>query len=118
MRVIICGGRDYEDHTTAFAKLDAVHKRVPITHVIEGGARGADRIARTWAIRNKIPYTTVNAEWDKFGKRAGYLRNKSMRDDHSPDMVIAMPGGIGTTMMINLATEKGIRVLQWKDIHQ
>ena len=117
MRVIICGGRNYDDPKAAFSKLDKVHSVVPITHVIEGGAKGADRLARIWAIRNNIPYTTVNADWDTYGKRAGYLRNKKMRDEHNPQMVIAMPGGAGTKMMINLANEKNIRVLQWKDIN-
>lgn len=110
-RVIICGGRTYNDHKHAYNELDELNRELCITHVIEGGALGADRIGRKWAYERNIPYTTVEAEWNKFGKRAGYLRNKRMRDEFNPDAIIAMPGGVGTQMMINLANEKNIPVL-------
>lgn len=112
MRAIICGGRDYSNHDHAFQSLDAIHSKSPITHVIEGGARGADRLARSWAISRNIPYTTVNANWNQYGKRAGYLRNKRMRDEFSPDLVIAMPGGVGTKMMIQLANAINLPIIQ------
>jgi predicted Rossmann-fold nucleotide-binding protein len=112
MRVIICGGRDYNDKTAAFRFLDSYHERQRITHVIEGGARGADRLGRWWAEARGIGYTTVNANWDLHDKRAEYLRNIAMRDHHNPDAVIAFPGGIGTRMMIDLAREKNITVVQ------
>lgn len=114
MRVIICGGRDFTDQTRAYKWLDLINDNRPITHVIEGGARGADRIGREWAISRRIPYTTVNAEWDKYGKSAGYKRNKRMRDEFQPDAVLALPGGVGTRMMIDLAKQINLLVLEAK----
>ncbi len=92
----------------AYARLDRVHSKVGITCVIEGGARGADRIGRHWAIESGIQVITEPADWGKHGKAAGYIRNKSMLVDHSPDYVIAMPGGAGTANMCAIAKSAGV----------
>lgn len=107
MKVIICGGRDFNDMTMACEELDTIHAQWPITLVIEGGARGADRIARNWARMRNIPFQTVNADWNKHGKRAGYLRNVAMAE-LKPDGVIALPGGVGTKMMLDIAKQRNI----------
>jgi hypothetical protein len=107
MKVIICGGRDFADREKAFYELDQIHAQWPITLVIEGGARGADRIGRNWARMRNIPFQTVNADWDTHGKRAGWLRNVAMAD-LKPDGVIALPGGVGTKMMLDIAKQRNI----------
>lgn len=112
MKAIVCGGREFTDEVAGFVFLDTVHASVPITHVIEGGARGADTIARNWAKSRSVPVTTVPADWGKYGKSAGFIRNKAMRDEHSPQIVLAMPGGVGTESMMSLARQKNIRVIQ------
>lgn len=112
MKVIICGGRDYTDRTTGFAALDEFHAVVNITHVIQGGARGADTIGKLWAIANDIPFTEVPADWERWGKSAGYRRNVEMAD-MKPDMVLAFPGGIGTQHMVNIAMLNGIAVFEY-----
>lgn len=121
MRAIICGGREYDNYILAWRILDKLAKRYNINHVIEGGARGADTIARRWAKKRKIKVSTENADWDRYGKKAGYIRNKKMRDVYKPKLVIAMPGGIGTNMMIDLAKEKNIKVIKidlkgWREL--
>ena len=103
MRIIVCGGRDYNDYHYGFKSLNEVHAEWPITHIIEGGAPGGDRIGRNWAILRGIPYTTVKADWKRFGKSAGYRRNEVMARDHAPDGVLALPGGKGTQHMIDIA---------------
>lgn len=45
MRVLVCGGRNYNDRKRVFSTLD----RIGITHLIQGGARGADALAKDWA---------------------------------------------------------------------
>ena len=110
MKVIICGGRDFADIKTARAFLDAVHAKIGITHVIEGGARGADRIGRLWAVDHGIPVTTVIAEWDLHKRRAGYLRNVKMAEQPGVKAVLALPGGAGTQMMVDIAHKKKIPV--------
>jgi len=52
------------------------------------------------------------AEWDKFGRRAGPLRNEQMLREGKPDVVVAFPGGRGTAHMVRIAKEAGIDVLE------
>lgn len=47
-------------------------------HVIEGGARGVDRIARNWAEKNGLLVRTMEADWERYGKGAGPIRNQDM----------------------------------------
>lgn len=112
MRVLVCGSRDYDDYARVFMELDIVHSRTPITLVIEGEARGADLLARRWAETMKIKVLAYPADWDKHGKRAGYIRNKLMLDEGKPDLVIAFWDGqsCGTEMMIDLARRAGVTV--------
>lgn len=112
MRVLVCGGRDFSDTLTAYSLLDKYHKEYQFDVVIEGDARGADRIAGFWARRNKLDNLKFPAEWDKYGKSAGYIRNKQMLDEGKPDLVIAFPGGRGTENMIKLAKEAGVEVIE------
>lgn len=109
MRIIVCGGRDFRDRLWLYAGLDRLHGVNPITHVIEGGAEGADRYAAEWAKQHNIKSTTVQANWGEHGKRAGYLRNVEMAD-MDPLLVLAAPGGKGTAMMVAIAEQRQIPV--------
>lgn len=53
--VLVCGGRDYDDRAHVFDVLDGIHGAFPIVRIIEGGASGADRLAREWAGERWIP---------------------------------------------------------------
>jgi hypothetical protein len=114
MRVVVCGGRFYDDQDTVFNCLDAIHASFPITFLIEGGARGADALANLWARTRKIPFHTEQAKWKKYGRSAGAIRNNEMLM-LKPDFVIAFPGGPGTKLMKSQATNLGICVV---DIEQ
>lgn len=112
MKVIICGGQNFLDFLRVWKDLYTFHGEHTITHVIEGGARGVDHMAREWAQQAQIPYTTVPAQWDRYGKSAGYKRNVQMAD-MNPDAVIAFPGGHGTKMMVDIARERSIAVYHY-----
>jgi len=107
--ILVCGGRDYSDHSRLGAVLREHVTRDDV--LIEGGARGVDTLARQWAVENGVHVATVNALWDYYGKSAGFLRNTAMRRLR-PDLVIAFPGGVGTAMMVELAAEHDIPVEQ------
>lgn len=109
MKVIVCGGRDFTDTQHVHNWLDKFHGSKPISLIIEGGARGADRIARNWAQLREIPFQTFLADWESYGRRAGILRNQTMLNQH-PDAVIAFPGGRGTANMVFIAKKAGIKV--------
>lgn len=113
LRIIACGGRDYDDMVTIRRALFALHEgpRGPITLLIHGNARGADQEAGRWATDFKVPCGAVPAEWSKYGKRAGPMRNKQMLGQHI-DLVLAFPGGAGTSDMKRQARRAGVEVIE------
>ncbi len=111
MRVLVCGGRDYDDYAHVLTVLDNLHRvRGPITAIIEGGARGADTLARDWAKARLVKCVTVPADWTTHGKAAGPIRNQRMVDEFKPDLVVAFAGGRGTADMIRRAETAGLEV--------
>lgn len=109
-RVVVTGGRDFRHRQWLWAGLDRLHELHPITHLIEGGADGADRYAHEWARHNNVLHTTVYARWREHGRKAGYMRNLEMAEMH-PDLVFAAPGGRGTEMMVEIAQRMRLRVV-------
>lgn len=106
MRVLVCGGRDYQDEVRVAAVLSGIGG---ISQIIHGGARGADDLARVWAIRSGIPDRQFSANWTR-GRMAGPIRNQRMLDEGKPDLVVAFPGGRGTADMVRRARAAGIAV--------
>jgi hypothetical protein len=114
MRVLVCGGRDYCETSTVWGELDTIKRSVPheTMCVIQGGATGADRIAREWCISREVPFDNYSADWTKHGKAAGPIRNQRMIDHGKPDLVLAFPGGRGTADMVRRARSAGVKVLE------
>jgi len=108
MRVLVCGGRDFSNRRGLFEVLDKQHRFKEITEIVEGDARGADRMAGEWAKENGVKLTAVPAKWDIHGKKAGFLRNVEMAD-LNPDLCLAFEGGVGTEMMLRICSERGIK---------
>lgn len=81
-----------------------------ISEVVCGGANGVDSLGRKWGKNNQIPVKEFLANWNQFGKRAGYLRNEQMAE--YADALIAVWDGKskGTKHMIELAKHKGLEV--------
>jgi hypothetical protein len=105
MRVIVCGGRDYDDRPTMKAVLGALDLDCTI---ITGNARGADRLAlNLW----EGPGEYFDADWHTHGLAAGPIRNQAMLDEGA-DLVIAFPGGRGTADMVKRARKAGVPVLE------
>ena len=105
--VIATGGRDYPHWDRIFTTFDYIHRRSGIARIYEGGASGADAGARQWALDNGVPNLTFQAEWGKYGKAAGPIRNNAMlqhalRHETLPILTVAFPGGIGTAGMVEL----------------
>ncbi len=108
MRVLVCGSRHFEDKEL----MADVLKQYPITEIIEGEARGADRLSRDWAVENGIPVERFPADWELYGKRAGPIRNSRMLKEGKPEMVVAFrgPESRGTQNMIDQAMKAGVEV--------
>lgn len=110
MRVLVCGGRDFTDTKLVYETLDGLKRAAWIDCIIEGDARGADRIAGYWAKKNRIDLKLYPADWKRHGKRAGPIRNQRMIDEGQPQMLIAFPGGRGTADMIERARKANIPI--------
>lgn len=110
MRLLVCGGRDYANAKHVFAVLDEVTRGQAKVWVCTGGARGADKWAEDWARWSGCELTIYPAEWDRYGKSAGPIRNSEMLRDFQPTLVIAFPGGHGTADMVYRARAAGVPV--------
>jgi len=106
MIALVCGGRDFDDRDRLYKVLD----RLKPSFVIQGGARGADAMAGEWAVDRGVPMAEVRAQWDRYGKQAGPMRNGWMLM-LKPDVVVAFDGGRGTADMVQQARSAGIRVI-------
>ena len=82
--------------------------------IIEGDAKGADRLAGKWADLKGIGKAVYPADWDKYGKKAGPIRNKQMLDEGKPDCVIAFltKNSRGTRNMVSQADKAGVKVFK------
>lgn len=107
-KVIVTGGRDYNDFVMVTDILDFIKPDL----VIQGGATGADSQARNYCAEWHIECLTYEADWNKFGRVAGPIRNKQMCSEHQDAIVIAFPGGKGTENCIKEAVKLNMIVMR------
>ncbi len=128
MRVLCCGDRNYSSYEIIRRELEKLPKD---TEIIQGCANGADtmsaKISKVLGLKlisSKDNADVINkpgfpANWDKYGKAAGAIRNKQMLDEGKPDLVLAFHTNIeksrGTKNVIEQAKKRGIKVLLIKE---
>ena len=105
MKVIIAGSRHLKCKDLIFKKLDEMKNM--IDEVVCGEAIGADSIGKEWAIKNGIAVKSFPAEWDKYGRLAGPIRNQDM--GNYADYLIAFWDGesVGTKHMFTYMQQIG-----------
>jgi ribA/ribD-fused uncharacterized protein len=107
MKLLVSGGRDFDDVEFIVTHLNRLHKARSITQLIHGAAKGADTIAAMWADEVGVTPCPFPAEWrDDHGRKdsnAGFKRNQRMLDEARPDALFAFPGGGGTADMVDRA---------------
>lgn len=108
MRLLVCGGRTFDDHAMVVRVMDRINALRKIETIIHGDAPGADKLAGAWAVMRRVPVLAFPAAWDQHGKAAGPLRNQQMLDEGQPDLVIGFPGGTGTRDMLTRAERAGV----------
>lgn len=110
-RVIIAGGRDFNDYPLLKETMDKLLVNITdeIT-VLCGQAKGADTLGEQYAKENGYTVSYYPADWEQYGKRAGYLRNEQMAQNS--DALVAFWNGKsrGTKHMIGLAIQYGLKV--------
>lgn len=110
-RILVCGGRSFEDLDLMYDVLDEYTPPLGVDEpvVMHGDARGADALAAQAALDLGFWVEAHPAEWKAHGKAAGPIRNRQMLD-MKPDLVIAFPGGRGTADCVGEAERRGIPV--------
>lgn len=108
MKVIVAGGRDFNNYKRLSEVLDNLKQPF---EVVCGEAKGADSLGKRYAKDNELTVHRFPADWDTHGKSAGYKRNEQMAD--FADACIAFWDGQsrGTKHMIDIATRKGLKCL-------
>jgi hypothetical protein len=115
LKVIVCGGRNYDNKARVFDALDSFHRVHGISLLTHGDALGADRLADEWARVRGIDRVAFPANWTGRGRPAGHYRNRLMLLTMKPAWVIAFPGGAGTAGMIDIAVKAGAQVIRFND---
>ena len=111
MRVIVAGGREFDDEQRLHNVLSLLTNEYGFSQVVCGMARGVDMFGKHWADLNNLPVVEFPANWNRYGKSAGYKRNLEMAEN--ADMLIAVWDGKskGTGHMIDIAKTKGLKVI-------
>jgi hypothetical protein len=121
MRLLVCGARTWWNDQYLWNVLRGFNLPGEELTIIEGEAVGADQCARHWGEVNKRPVLKFPADWNKYGKAAGPIRNKQMLDEGKPDMVLAfvdkpLAESRGTSNMVNQSVKAGLPVLVIQDL--
>lgn len=108
--IIVTGGRKFSDCAAVKQVLDMFE----IELIVQGGATGADTLARAYAIARNIKYVTIEANWKEHGRAAESIRNKEMLERYPNAIVIAFPGGKGAANCIKQALSKDMAIIEVK----
>ena len=129
IKIIIAGPRDFNNQSFVFSALDMVFSRLIKSpektnnileinnleniEIVEGGATGIDSLAKSYAISKNFKYKEFPADWNKYGRAAGPIRNKQMAE--YSDILIAFRyvdnPSRGTENMINQAKENNLKII-------
>jgi hypothetical protein len=122
MRILVCGGRTYDDRDMVWQILDDYQRRHGSITIIQGGAPGADALAKEWCYKRQKKGTLISvpAAWEdlshpdaviriradgsRYDAATGVRRNAEMLDE-KPDLVLAFPGNKGTGDMLRRAED-------------
>ncbi len=113
-RVIVCGGKDFEDKACVFHSLDMILANYTDVEIVSGHAKGVDSLGESYAGEHSIQLKVFPADWKRYGKAAGPIRNREMLTyalEQTP-IVVAFWNGTsrGTKDMITQAKKAGAEV--------
>lgn len=80
LKLMVCGSRTITNRTLIFTNIDKFISENPDKKIIiiEGEARGVDSIAKDYALINHLDIMSFPANWSKYGRSAGMIRNEEM----------------------------------------
>lgn len=108
-RMIVAGGRDYSNQNVVNYYIDRVRNvcdsRGLNLVIVCGMATGADTLGRNYAISNGLEVLEFPANWNRYGKSAGYIRNKEMGNIADSAIVFWDGRSKGSKLMIDIMHE-------------
>jgi hypothetical protein len=128
VRIIIAGSRDFNDYMLLFVKCNQIFKQlsdeglltgsintdIKNMEIVSGTAKGADKLGEKFAEEHDISVKRMPANWDLYGKSAGYKRNEQMalyaKEDNGVLIAFWDEVSKGTKHMIDLANKHGLKV--------
>jgi hypothetical protein len=108
-KVIIAGSRTFTDYDLLVESCDKLlTNKHPNVEIVNGGASGADRLGGRYAIQKGYKMKHFPADWERFGRSSGFIRNKEMAE--YADAAIVFWDGVskGSKHMIDLAQKQGL----------
>lgn len=110
MRVIIAGSRTFNDYNLLQTSCDNILESIINIEIVSGTCNGADQLGERYSNEKGYKLKQFPADWDRYGKSAGYKRNEQMAK--YADMLIVFWDGKskGTKNMINIAENLGIEI--------
>jgi hypothetical protein len=110
MKVIVAGSRTFRDYELLRNVCDKALSLQTEVEVVSGTADGADKLGEKYAWERCYSVKKFPADWVKFGRGAGHIRNAEMAN--YADALIAFwdNKSRGTKHMIDLANRRGLKV--------
>lgn len=113
MNTIIAGSRNIlKGHIHVADAVKMSH--FVVTEVVSGTARGIDQAGEMWAMQHDIPVKRFPADWDMYGKSAGYRRNTEMAEYANALIAIWDGQSRGTKHMIDEAAKRNLEVFVYR----
>jgi hypothetical protein len=110
LRTIIAGPRFVTNYQILLDAVSEVQQHWTITTVISGTARGVDSLGERWAKENGIPLERYPADWERYGRTAGPIRNREMAEVAEALLAIWDGKSTGTGHMIRTGQKRKFRV--------
>ena len=111
--LIVAGGREFNDYRLLSERLMLIadtYLEEKLITIVSGAARGADRLGEQFALDHDVRCISLPADWNTYGKRAGFLRNGQMAGMSQGLLAFWDGKSIGTEHMINTAHDRGLDV--------
>lgn len=106
----IVGSRNFNDYDAFCDKLNMFVASIggiqKINKIVSGGAGGADKMAERFARENKIELQVFAADWNRYGRAAGPMRNSQIVEAATHMVAFPSKDGRGTQDSLRKARKK------------
>lgn len=110
MKVIIAGGRDFDDFPRMIKTCDKILANQESVEIVSGTANGADKLGESYAKARGHPIKRFPADWERFGRSAGHRRNAEMAD-YGDALILYWDGkSKGSGGMLEIAKKRGLKI--------